>query len=160
MSDWTVLKNRMVATRDSLADLLAGEAHRGDVIPPTWNNNLRWHVGHLVTSPYILTHGLFGEPLPLPSEYRKWFARGTSPREWGDAPVPRYEVLLAQLTEAVPALFSAFEDRATEPFPKPYTTSLGIELVTPEDALSFSLIHDGLHYGMIQALKRALDAAT
>lgn len=158
MSDWTILKARMVATRDSLAGLLAGEARRADVIPPTWNNNLHWHVGHLVTSPYILTHGLFGEPLPLPPEYRKWFARGTSPREWGDAPIPSYDLLLTRLTDVVPTLFADLEARADDPFPDPYTTSLGIRLVTPRDALSFSLIHDGIHLGMIQALKRGLDA--
>lgn len=157
MSDWNVLQNRITAMRGALSSLLEGEGYRADVIPPTWNNNLRWHVGHLVTSPYILTWGLLGEPLPIAPEYRSWFARGTGPRAWGDAQIPPYEVLLGELTGALPAILSAFEDRAQEPFPTPYTTSLGIELRTPADALEFTLIHDGLHYGSIQALKRGLD---
>jgi hypothetical protein len=158
MQSWGSLRERSVTFRAALAELVAGEAHRADIIPPTWNNNLRWHVGHLVTSPHILTHGLMGEPLPLPAEFRGLFARGTGPRGWGDAPIPSFESLVTRMTGVIPELFDAFESRAKDAFPKPYTTSVGIVLRTPVDALEFSMVHDGIHYGMIEALRRGLNA--
>jgi hypothetical protein len=45
-----------------------------------------------------------------------------------------------------------------EPFLQPYTTSAGVVLHTPAQALNFSLAHDGIHMGLMMALKRGLDA--
>ena len=38
----------------------------------------------------------------------------------------------------------------------PYTTSLGIDLKSIQDAIIFNNIHEGLHYGYILAQRRAL----
>ncbi|MDR0787231.1 MAG: DinB family protein [Gemmatimonadota bacterium] len=158
MRNWTILREQSTTLRAALADLIADEEDRADIIPATWNNNLRWHVGHLITSPLVLTWGLMGEPLPIPPRYREWFGRGSSPRGWGDAEIPPFTSLVQHMGEVIPALFDAFDGRAGQAFPKPYTTTVGIMLRTPVDALHFSMVHDGMHYGMIEALKRSLNA--
>jgi hypothetical protein len=45
-----------------------------------------------------------------------------------------------------------------EPFLEPYTTTVGVVLHSPAEALNFSMTHDGIHLGMLLALKRGLDA--
>src|SRR4249920_2544294 len=79
---------------------------KADIIPPTWKNNVRWHVGHLIVVPQMLTYGLLREPLKVPAEFKTWFAKGTSPREWGSDAVPGYEELVNQFLPATEALFA------------------------------------------------------
>ncbi len=158
MSDWEQLLDYTMGFRRAITGMLDGEAERADTIPATWNNNLHWHAGHLVTTPRVLTLGLLGEPLGIPDPYRKWFAKGSSPSDWADAEgLPGFEDLVPVIVDQTPALFEQLRPIADRPFPNPYTTSVGVTLRTPADALRFSLVHDGTHMGMIQALRRGLN---
>jgi hypothetical protein len=157
MIDWPRLKYQAMEYRRAIVEALAGESARADLIPPTWNNNLRWHAGHLVTTPHLLTYALMGEPLGIPAEYRRWFAKGTSPSVWEGEPVPNLETLVEELVQPLEAIFDDFEDRHDTPYPRPYRTSMGIQLSTPAESLLLNVTHDGLHLGMIQALKRGLN---
>jgi hypothetical protein len=158
MIDWKAIKDQTMGFRTAIVGLLSTESERADIRPPTWNNTLHWHAGHLVTTPRLLTLGLLQEPLDIPADYRRWFAKGTSPKDWtaNDA-IPSFESLLDVIIERTPVLFDALEDRAETPFTTPYQTSVGILLRNPMEALTFSLVHDGTHMGMIMALKRGLD---
>jgi hypothetical protein len=40
---------------------------------------------------------------------------------------------------------------------KPYATSLKIELNSVEDAVTYDLLHEGIHLGTITALKKVLE---
>jgi len=160
MIDWKTLKEQTMGARRAIAGLLSDETHRAHLQAPTWKNNLHWHAGHLVTTPHLLTYGVMGEPIVIPEDYRRWFAKGTSPATWGNDPVPSFESLVEQVVVVVPGVFDAFEERADVPLPQPYATSLGVILRTPAEALNFSLVHDGIHIGMIQAFKRGLNAMT
>jgi hypothetical protein len=44
-----------------LTDDLSGDALRA--IPDGWNNNVLWHLGHLVVTQQLLHYGLTGLPL-------------------------------------------------------------------------------------------------
>ncbi len=156
MLTYATLKDQTVTLRGTLIRLLESEADKADRIPNGWKNNLRWHAGHMVVTPRLLTFGLMGEPLGVPDEYRKWFGKGSSPFEWGDATIPSFEQLVTEIKERTEPLFDTFESRQDEAFPKPYETSAGVTLTTPAEALNFSLAHDGIHIGLILALKRAL----
>jgi hypothetical protein len=157
MIDWNTLKAQTLGYRSAIASLARNETDRVRTIPPTWNNNLHWHAGHLVVTPCLLTYGLMGEPLPIPAEYRRWFAKGTSPAGWNGETLPSYEKLADEMLEIVPGIFADFENRTDTPYAGPYATSIGVPLNTPAEALTFSLAHDGIHFGMIQALIRGLN---
>jgi uncharacterized damage-inducible protein DinB len=138
-----------------LTDLTPAQS---DATPPSWNNNARWHAGHLVLTPRLLTRALRGEPLGVDEAWRKWFAKGTSPAGWGQDPVPTLAELLPRITAGSEELFEEFRDRLDEPYATPYTTSSGAVLKPPGEALNFSLAHDGIHLGMLYALKRQIAA--
>lgn len=130
---------------------------QADTMPPTWKNNARWQAGHLLVTPCLVTYGVMKEPLPVPDEYRKWFGKGSSPADWTDADnIPGYIDLVDDIVPLSGRLFDALRDRMDEPFIEPYSTSVGIVLKSPADALNFSLAHDGIHLGSLLALKRAL----
>lgn len=131
-----------------------------DTIPPTWANNARWHAGHLLVTPCLLTHGLLKEPLTVPEEYRAWFGKGSSPANWGDGDaIPSYADLVDDLIPLSGRLIESFKDRADQAFIEPYTTSIGIILKNPADSLNMSLAHDGIHLGMLLAMRRALQGS-
>jgi len=156
---WTTLSELATGYRAAIHGALASEADRAGTIPPGWRNHLHWHAGHLVTAPHLLTRGLAGEPLGIPAEYRKWFAKGTSPADWNGDPVPGFEALLPELEACIPRLYQEFTGREDVPYARPYETSLGVVLHTPAEAFAFMVGHDGIHLGLILALKRALDEA-
>ena len=158
MIPWTTLKELATGYRRVIRGALDPEVARAGTIPPTWRNHLHWHAGHLVTAPHLLTLGLAGEPLGIPDEYRKWFAKGTSPAEWNDDPVPEFERLLPELEACIPRLYEEFTGREDVPYARPYQTSVGVTLHTPAEAFAFLVGHDGIHLGLILALKRGLDA--
>lgn len=156
------LIEQTLGTRQMMVQLLKSiPTEQADTMPPTWHNNARWHAGHLLITPALLTHGLLQEPLGVPEEYRGWFSKGSSPADWGsDAAIPSYADLVDDLVPLSGRLFESVKDRADQQFLQPYTTSVGVVLRTPVDALNFSLMHDGIHLGMLLALKRALQASS
>lgn len=156
------LIEQTLGTREMIAKLLKSiPTEQADTIPPTWKNNARWHAGHLLITPALLTHGLLGEDLGVPAEYRGWFAKDTSPANWEDpAALPAYADLVDEIVPLSGRLMESIRARADQPFIKPYTTSVGIVLKTPAEACNFSLMHDGLHLGMLMALRRALQASS
>jgi hypothetical protein len=156
MIDWAGLRDMTHTMRKTIANTLLEEEARADVVPPGWNNNLRWHAGHLALVPRSLTRGLAGRPLGVSEDAYRWFRKGSSPKEWGDAPIPPLAELTRDLVEVVPEIFDEFEGREAEPYDRPYVTSAGVPLRNPGEALAFSFAHDGIHLGWIIALKRAL----
>jgi len=156
MIEWNELRDLTLGYRRAIAKLVLEDAERADVVPPLWRNNLRWHVGHLAVTPRGLTRGLLGRPIGVEEENRNWFGKGSSPAEWGERELPTIEALVEDMLAIIPTLFDELEKEANAPFPTPYPTSVGVTLRTPSEALAFSLGHDGLHLGLIMALKRSL----
>lgn len=156
------LIEQTLGTRQMIVQLLKSiPTEQADTIPPTWKNNARWHAGHLLITPALLTHGLLQEPLGVPEEYRGWFAKGTSPADWPDtAALPTYADLVDEIVPLSGRLLESIKDRAEQPFLQPYTTSVGIVLKTPGEAMNFSMMHDGIHLGMLLALRRAMQASS
>lgn len=152
------LTDQTLGTRQAIVKLLKTvDIEQADTVPPTWHNSARWHAGHLLVTPCLLTYGIMKQPLPVPEEYKSWFAKGTSPANWSEADsIPSYVDLVDELVPLMGRLFDDLRDRLNEPYIEPYTTSVGVVLKTPAEALNFSMMHDGIHLGMILALKRAL----
>ncbi len=155
------LIDQTLGTRQLIVKLLKSiPTEQADTVPPTWKNNARWHAGHLLITPALLTHGLLREPLGIPEEYRAWFAKDTSPATWPDtATMPSFSDLVDVIVPLSGRLFDAVKDRAQQPYLEPYSTSIGIVLHSPAEAMNFSMMHDGIHLGMLMALRRALQVS-
>lgn len=159
MTPTETLIDQTLSERQMLVKLFKSiPLEQADTMPPTWKNNARWQAGHLIITPALLTHGIMREPLGVPEEYRKWFAKGTSPADWGTDPVPNYRDLCDDLVPSIGRLIENLRHRLDEAFLEPYTTSVGGVLHSPAQALNYSMFHDGVHLGMTMALKRALDS--
>lgn len=143
------IRSRTILALESIPEEIA------DTMPAGFNNNIRWHVGHIFTVQEQLTFYFAKEPLNLPENFKEWFANKTKPADWKEAP-PALETLKGLLAEQTFRIKQVFGGRLDEKVPKPFILGDGIQLETIGELLNFTLYHEGVHLGFINALKRAI----
>lgn len=123
-------------------------------IPSGFNNNIIWNVAHLIVSQQILVYKLSGLPLMVSDAFVEKYRKGSKP----EAPVT-----LSELEEIKSLLFPPIQKTQEDYFNgvfKNYheyvVVTTGNTLRSVEDALQFTLFHEGLHIGYIMALLRAI----
>jgi hypothetical protein len=125
-----------------------------DIMPPGYNNTIRWHIGHILTTQDRFATIFAGATSQLPAHYSSLFANGTKPADWQETP-PSLEELIAQLKEQPSHIKTQLGSRLHEKAVKPFVRS-GYPLETIEEVMNYSLYHEGVHIGMINGLKRAI----
>lgn len=122
-------------------------------IPEGFNNNIWWNIAHVVVTEQLLAYGMSGLPLNIEDTFVAKFRKGTTPDGTAtDAEIKKIEELMFSLPKQTKidyesGLFKEFNE---------YTTSLNVTLTNIEDAIEFNTFHEGLHFGSILALRRAL----
>lgn len=123
-----------------------------NAIPAGMNNNIAWHLGHLVVSTEILCYVRSGvqadRMIPLADKYRN----GTKPEAWIEAEEIR------QLKERLLGSIDAVErDYNNGVFAEvqPYAThTFGVQLQNIEEVLECCALHDTLHWGNVSMMKK------
>ncbi|KAA0561753.1 DinB family protein [Bacillus sp. CH30_1T] len=121
-----------------------------NIQPEGFNNTIKWHLGHLVTETEYFMFELSKRPMNIPDHYNDFFAPGTKPANWiGQAP-PLTELineLKDQLKRVNENPFETFHQILEKPV-HGFTTMM--------DAASFSVLHESVHIGHIEAMERLL----
>lgn len=125
-----------------------------NTIPKGFNNNIIWHIGHIIATYDILCYKLCGLPLQMSEEFVEKYKKGTKPESFIEATEIEFikEQLSAQILQSKLDYDAHKFGRCT-----PYTTSFGNELTSIEDILKFDLVHEGLHLGMILAMRKLIE---
>jgi len=119
-------------------------------IPPGFDNNIAWNLGHIVVVQQLLHYKLSGLEMHVTEEQIAMYRTGTSPADWHEEPdASLFLPLLDDLANQLAADYQAGKFANYQS----YTTSTGISLPTIEDAIAFNNFHEGLHLGFILALK-------
>ncbi|WP_298509429.1 DinB family protein [uncultured Kordia sp.] len=122
-------------------------------IPEGFSNNIIWNIAHIVVIQQLLVYKLSGLPMyisdEMVSKYRnKSKPEGNVTQEEVDEVYGLLDSLLAKTEEDLAAgIFKNYTE---------YTLNLGTTLRNVEEAIEFNNIHEGIHYGYILALKKAL----
>ena len=95
-------------------------------------------------------YGLAGLTPNVDEQFIKSYRRFTRPESFVSA--EEFETIKQNFEEAQQTFFEDYRNGAFNSF-KQYTTSFGVQLDTIEDAVKFSSMHDGLHYGYAMAIK-------
>ena len=122
-------------------------------IPEGYNNNIIWNVAHNCVTMQLLVYKLSGVEPKISAEFIDQFKKGTSPiKHYDENEINQIKELLINTINWLE------EDYSKELFNtyNEYTTSYNITLSSTEDAILFNNVHEGLHFGYIMALKRAL----
>ena len=124
-------------------------------IPDGFNNNILWNLGHVAVTQQLLTYNLSGLDLNVSREMVKTFRNGTSPKDWQTPPdVDEVKELCLSLVAKTIEDYEQGLFEGNQETKLPYTTRLGGELESPDDAVQFNNLHEGLHLGTVIALKR------
>lgn len=120
-------------------------------IPKGFNNNIAWNIAHLVVTQQLLCYKLAGLKCLISEEMITNFQKGTA---------PIYTISEAEFKE-IKALFLELPEKLIADYEKgiftnynEYTTSVAITLRNINDALTFNLLHEGIHLGIVLQLKK------
>lgn len=120
-------------------------------IPDGFKNNIVWNLGHLVITQQLLIYKLSKNTPHISLEWIKQYGKNSTPT----TSVSEDEII--KLKEAYLNLIPQTEiDFNKQLFTEyiPYKTSMGIELKTVTEAISFNNTHEGVHSGIILGLKK------
>ncbi len=135
-----------------MEDLSLEEINR---IPKGFSNNILWNMGHMLVILQKLTYGLSGQTLLLSDELMNTFAKGTQPV--GNYSKDTYEKVKKLLVCTAKDLKQDYESGIFKEFNQ-LTTGLGVTLTSINEAIHFVAVHEGIHYGYILALRKAVKA--
>ncbi len=119
-------------------------------IPEGFNNNIIWNFAHLLSVQQSLFYSLSGLPPKVDTAFINTYKRGSKPERMVS------ENEMAEIKQLFSNAISTFDDDYKAGIFKEfttYTTSFGVVLTNIDDAIQFSIAHDGLHYGYAMALK-------
>jgi hypothetical protein len=142
------------ASRNKLLSLLADlTTEELNYIPTGFNNNLAWQMGHLVVSQQLLCYKLTGQKFLIEDDLIDLYKNGSKPeRAFSEAEIAQMKgYLLSTIDQLEIDLTTGIFDNYT-----PYTISTypGLTLNNVNDAVTFIVSHDGLHYGCSLGLKK------
>lgn len=133
---------------DGIKDLSADQLNE---IPPAFNNNIAWNLGHLIAAQQGVCYLRAGIKPAVDEKYIAPYKSGTKPEQYIDD---------NELSTIKDLMLSSL-DQLQEDYQKnifsnytPWSTRYGVELVNIEDAIQFLAFHEGLHSAHIMALKR------
>ena len=123
-------------------------------IPKGFNNNIIWNIGHIVVTEQLLAYKLSGLPTMISDDMINKYRKDSKAQN---------NVTQAEVNEIKGLLFSTIQ-KTKEDYEKgifknynAYTVSTtGNTLTNIDEALQFVLIHEGLHYGYVLALLKAI----
>ncbi|WP_341215248.1 DinB family protein [uncultured Wocania sp.] len=123
-------------------------------VPKGFNNNIIWNIAHVVVSEQLLAYKLSGLQSVLSDEMINKYRKDTKPEN---------DVTQDEVNDIKRLLFSTLEntkaDYNNNVF-KTYNTytvsTTGNTLTNIDEALQFILTHEGIHYGYVLALLKAI----
>lgn len=120
-------------------------------IPTGFNNNIIWNLAHLIAAQQGVCYLRSGAAIIVEEKYYTDYKPGTKPEKFiGAEEVQKIKNLMLSTldriaTDHVANVFNNY---------KAWTTRYGGELASVDDAIMFLLYHEGLHTGVVMALRK------
>ncbi len=122
-----------------------------NTVPPGYNNNIIWNIGHCIVVHQMLVYKLSGLPMMISDEMVNKYKRGTRPEGAADqSEVDRIKTLLFSTIDKTREDISANIFQNYQPF----TTMSGFELRDAATAMEFNNYHEGVHTGVMMSLRK------
>ncbi|MBT8245989.1 MAG: DinB family protein [Winogradskyella sp.] len=122
-------------------------------VPKGFKNNIIWNIAHCIVTQQILIYRLSNLQMNLPQEFIGRFKKGTKTEaNLNEDEVDFIRSVLFTTLDQTEKDYNAGKFKTYEE----YTVSTGSTLTNVNEALAFNNFHEGIHYGYILALKKAL----
>jgi len=120
-------------------------------IPENFNNNIVWNIAHMLVTQQLLCYNFSNSPMFVSQKLVESYRKGTFPRT----------VITLSDFEDMKRLFSQLPKQLEKDYQsgifrtyQEYTTSVDITLSDINSAIAFNNLHEGIHLGVILALKK------
>jgi len=120
-----------------------------NTIPPGFNNNIAWNLGHMQAAQLGVCYKRAG--LEVDEKFYQLFKPDSKP----EAPITQKQVndIKAALINSLDKLAHDYKNGLFTNYPT-WTTRYGVVINNIDEALSFLPFHEGLHIGYIMSLKK------
>lgn len=122
-------------------------------IPANFNNNLIWHIAHIVATQQVIVYKSAGVPMVVDEAYVTAYRGGTKPeRILNGGEIAHIKQLVTSTIQ------TNIADYQSDKFVTytPWATRTGIMINTAEESLMALVFHESTHFGYMMALKRAV----
>lgn len=123
-------------------------------IPKGFSNNIIWNIGHIVVTEQLLAYKLSGLQPMVPDDIINKYKKDSKP----EGPATQEEV--SQIQGLLFSTIEKTQDDYNQGVFKDYSaytvSTTGNTLTNIEEALQFISIHEGIHYGYVLALLKAI----
>ncbi len=120
-------------------------------IPKGFKNNIIWNIGHILITEQMLTYGLSGLELPVDKKFVELYGKGSIPT--AEISSEAIDAIKSDLISASKQTEVDYKNGVFKAFNQ-YPTSTGIVLTNIDDAIQFNTLHEGIHLGIILAIKK------
>jgi hypothetical protein len=154
MADISYSLEVLRVTRTNVINFIEGLSYEElTKVPSGFNNSILWNAVHNLTVQQLLCYKLSGLSMNVPNKFIEGYTKGADGKS---------AIAVTDLDE-FKSLFISTIDLFSEDYSNgkfktftEYTTSYNITLKSVEDVINFNNTHEGLHFGYMMALKRAL----
>lgn len=123
-------------------------------IPKGFNNNIIWNIAHIVVSEQLLAYKLSGLESSLSDEMINKYRKDSKPN--GDLSQAEVNEIKDLLLTTLEKTKEDYYDDVFENYNAYTVSTTGNTLTNIDEALEFVAIHEGLHYGYVLALLKAV----
>ncbi|ULC59884.1 DinB family protein [Flaviramulus sp. BrNp1-15] len=123
-------------------------------IPNGFNNNIIWNIGHIVVSEQLLAYRLSGLDSMLSDEMINKYRKDTKPE--GNVFQGEVNQIKALLFSTIEKTKEDYNNGLFETYNEYTVSTTGNTLTNIDEALQFVVVHEGLHYGYVLALLKAI----
>lgn len=120
-------------------------------VPEGFKNNLIWNVAHIIVTQQLLVYKLAALPVMVSEELIEKYKKGTQTE--GTATQEEVDEILSLLHKTIEQTEVDIENNLFQNYNE-YPTSTGFVLKTNSDSMSFNNFHEGLHIGVIMAIRK------
>ena len=123
-------------------------------IPNGFNNNVIWNIGHVVVSEQLLAYRLSGLESMLSDEMINKYRKDTKPE--GNVSQDEVNQIKALLFSTIEKTKEDYSNGLFKTYNEYTVSTTGNTLTNIDEALQFVAVHEGLHYGYVLALLKAV----
>ncbi len=142
-------------TRGMLLNFVNGlNEEVAEIQPAGFNNNIHWHIGHLLVTAESFMFAYPKQSANIPVEYAALFGMGSKPADW-EGEVPSIQELAGLLKEQA----GRIAEIPAHCFPHPLPFKFPVEGIdTFGDLYNLMLHHEAEHLGQMKAMKCVIQA--
>lgn len=123
-------------------------------IPKGFNNNIIWNIGHLVVTEQLLVYKLSGLEVGLSETLINNYRKDSKPQ--GNVTQDAVNEIKDYLLSNIEKTQADYNNGVFKTYTAYTVSTTGNTLTNIDEALQFVLTHEGIHYGYILALIKAI----